>query len=103
MSNESNDSEKNGNGTGKVVWWLMGMLASLIVAGILGWTARASSAQDRALALAQEAKDKAIAVDAKLDGQNALIRYRLDEIEKRQREDSETLGKIWDRLQERRR
>lgn len=92
------DTEKSngGNGNKQLVTWVTG---AILTTALTTWAASGKSAQS----LAQEAKDKAAAVDMKLDGSNALIQFRLQAIEAAQKEQSETLKAMWRLLDDERR
>lgn len=89
----ASDNE-NGNGNGKVV----SIVASaILVAALGGWVAAGNDAKK----LAQEAKDKATAAESKAASIEAVVNVRLQKIEERQREDSETLKSIWRAMNDR--
>lgn len=69
-------SETNGNGNKQLVTWVTG---AILTTALTTWAASGKSAQS----LAQEAKDKAAAVEAKVDGTDTLTRYRLDVLDKK--------------------
>lgn len=65
---------------GKIVWWGMGMLAAFITAFVIGWVHNVEAGFEKLNAGAAEAK-------ASID----LLRYRLDSMERTQRETNEAV------------
>jgi len=64
--------ENRRNGNGKLVWWVLGIFATIVLSGVAGWMTRIASMQD---ALA--------ATDFKREGQIATLSTQMAEVIRR--------------------